>query len=330
MAKSGDTRLLWLDYSNVIAMLFVVLFHIPSTLLQPVRSIEYVAVNVPFFLFTGVSFRLFLTRKWTGWRPFLQHQARTLLVPTVIFFAVFYTMWLAFGQQLADDNAAIFVPLLELLRGRPATVLATYWFVFCIFAMQIMLTALQRIIPDERLQAVLFGALPLLPALMPIPSEYQLSNAMNYMPMFALGWFVADKRYRCAILTAAVLVACQLPLTLQGCISSDVLIGEAIGTALAALIVCGAKWASRTPIALPTVYLLRHGALVLLATQNYIIGTTRMMADKMLGDNFLASHYVCKPIVLAIVYLASLPIIWGVLKYAPWILGKKRKVSTTD
>ena len=68
---------------------------------------------------------------------------------------------------------------------------------------------------------------------------------------------------------------------------------------------------------------LRYGALILLATQNYIIGVTKVLLDKITQEpDFLAHHFALKPIVLLLVYLVTLPIIHSICRHCPQILGR--------
>ena len=74
--------------------------------------------------------------------------------------------------------------------------------------------------------------------------------------------------------------------------------------------------------------LLRQGALVLLATQNYIIGMCRIVFAKLSGDqDFMASHIVLKPVVLLVVYAISIPLIWLIVNRMPFVLAKSKALS---
>lgn len=79
---------------------------------------------------------------------------------------------------------------------------------------------------------------------------------------------------------------------------------------------------------LSIVKLLRNGALVLLATQSYIIGVCRIVLDMIFGESdFLANHILLKPLIMLVVYGLGIPLMWFVCKYLSFVLSKGRKAQ---
>ena len=100
-------RILWLDMANVLAMVCVVWFHIPSQLEMPIRGWEYICVNIPFFLLSGYSYAIGRKQDET-FKSHLLTTLRTLYLPTIIFFTCFYLLWIAIGKTdfLKNGNDA--------------------------------------------------------------------------------------------------------------------------------------------------------------------------------------------------------------------------------
>ena len=89
--NTKTSRLLWLDMANVLAMVGVVLFHIPSNVELSFREDEFVAVNECFFLMSGVSLGLILQKvnNFVELFTFLNKRIVRLGVPTVVFLCCF-------------------------------------------------------------------------------------------------------------------------------------------------------------------------------------------------------------------------------------------------
>lgn len=324
---SPSSRLAWVDISNVIAMLCIVWGHVPCAAVDSIKPARHIFFTVPFFLLAGITFRLYTDKyRRTGHshRYIIGRRLRSMLTPAVVFYLLFYVLWLAFGRTLAGDTEAPLKPLIDLLTGQPSTVLAAYWFLFCLITMQTAFYLLQVVIPRKTPLAVLCGLMPLALLWPGIPDCYQIGPALKFIPFLVMGWYIGAREYRPAALCGTLAYLILLPQYALGIDVRTELIAIPLGLLLLALIVILAKalgarygrpWLIRT---------LRYGALVILATQNYIIGFVRILLDRLVAPDFLLQHYALKPLVVLLVYLITLPLILLIRDHCPWVLGKRR------
>lgn len=312
-------------------MVGVVLFHIPTSLEQPYREAEFVVVNTRFFFLAGYSHGISSSHNSDrGFSArFLLRRIARLLIPTIFFFGAFYIMWLAVGQRLASDTELWYEPLAELAKGKLHTVVAPYWFVFCLMTMTILHTGASLVFRNKMALAFALGLMPLLNCLN-LPDCYELRYASMFFPIFALGFLsqCRDTGY-----SHYCLFALGWALSLS---AEYVLTGSVSPTPMSlvygAVYTLAIIWLSNCLASLATLRitkLLRNGTLVLLATQNYTIGICRIVTAKLTGEAyFMAKHIWLKPIVLLLVYGLSIPLIWLVCKHMPFVFGKSRKKGT--
>lgn len=320
-------RIKWFDWANVLAMLCVVWFHIPSVLEMPVRYTEYIAVNVSFFLLAGYSFTLAGTER-RAFGALLRHQGLRLVRPTLVFYCIFYLLWLVVGKRLAGDAAEWYAPVIELLTGNFSLVLATYWFVVCLMGLQILYYMLYRLIKPPHVLAFICGLLPAATLLVGDISYFRLTNVLLFLPFFALGSLSSTTvspsvRWRnsiCVVLGLLLYFVLTRLFAITPLYSpTDALWGVGLCGVVCALSRGLVGWSSGER----WMHTLRYGALILLATQNYIIGVTKVLLDKITQEpDFLAHHFALKPVVLLLVYLLTLPVIHLVRHHCPQILGR--------
>ena len=324
----GVKRIKWLDWANVLAMACVVWFHVPSALELPVRHAEYVIVNVTFFILSGFSFSL------TGYqavpfRQFVRRIAQRLILPTAVFYFAFYVLWLIVGKRLGGDVAEWYAPLLEFATGNFSLVLATYWFVVSLVTMQLACYVLGRTVRNRSAMALVCGAGATATLFIGYVPFLCLTATLQFLPFFALGCFACGAVTARARWRNVCLIALGEALYFALANITDTETGYSVGEALAGCAVCavvcgGAVALSRTDSGTWAMQLLRYGALVLLATQNYIIGLCRVFLDKVSAEHdFLASHFVLKPLVFVCVYVVTVPVIILVKRKCPCILGRR-------
>lgn len=93
---------------------------------------------------------LFNTNKFHSLSYFLKHRSIQLLIPYISFFTFFYISWLLFGRDWIGGNELdipLWKPLMEFAYGTPVTIIAPYWFICCLFSMQIIYYLLIRQFP---------------------------------------------------------------------------------------------------------------------------------------------------------------------------------------
>ena len=233
------------------------------------------------------------------------------------------------GRELAGDKEAWYVPLEELVTGKLHTVIAPYWFVICLLTMNIIFSVAYGLLSDKRVMFLVLGCVPAL-NLLPQPDVFELHYALKFFPYMVLGslFFISEKGR--ANLCLSFVAGCACCYILYKVVNADEeLFGwsNAYGLVYTLVILVLSKILEKLTCS-RILSLLRSGALVLLATQNYIIGFARIVLDRLTHqDDFLVNHIVFKPLVLLAVYAITLPLIWLIVNYAPFVLGKK-KIAT--
>lgn len=323
-------RLLWLDMANILAMVGVVLFHIPTAIEQPYREEEFLVVNICFFFLTGCSFGVARSHNPDILQSarFLLRRVKRLLTPTLFFFSVFYILWLVVGRTLASDTEQWHEPLLELLKGKLHTVIAPYWFVFCLLTMTVLYVFANIVIRNKIILSFLMGLVPLINNIN-IPDYYELGYACMFFPVFAFGSLLLGDDVnlkKIIFLLSGWVVSITTNYVIMGNVNPS-FVALVWGVIYTAVVVVISKSFVRLA-ELRIVKLLRNGALVLLATQNYIIGVCRIVLDMIFGESdFLANHILLKPLIMLVVYGLSIPLMWFVCKYLPFVLSKGRKAQ---
>lgn len=309
-------RYSWLEWANVLAMFFVVLFHIPSEIENPIRSVEYIAVNVPFFILSGVSFRIYLEHRKDNlsFVEFAKSRLKRFGPPTVIFFSFFYLLWLLVGKKLAGDTEEWYIPLVEFLTGNLVTVLSTYWFIFCLLTIQLIYFIIYSFTKSSLIILGICILLHFINQICDIPSYYQMVNAMTFIPFFAMGTcysFNSEHEYKAMALPIIfIIIYGVLSISGYNDVNIDVSKGYIIGICLTVFLISGSYLFSQFWGCPHFISFLRAGALVLLATQNNIIGICKVLLDKITGSHdYLAHHIYFKPITFLMVYIVSSPII---------------------
>lgn len=319
---TAHKRVVWIDLAKVLSMFLVVWFHVPSALEANVRSIEYVVVNIPFFVLAGMTFS-FSHKRMPQWQDFLSKTCRGLIVPTIVFFLIFYALWIAVGRSLAGDTEPWYLPLKELATGHLVTVQATYWFVICLCSMQAIFYAASKCLKNTRGTLLVCTSLSFLPLLCDVPSYFELSQALTSLPFFCLGYSLYGRR-------ADSLMVCGITLVMLLCYTALGGRTYVVGVALALLLCMAIAYISisltrRGIGAGKGVRFLCSGALVILALQNNIIGVCNVALSHLThSDAFLAEHIWCKLLVILFVYACSVPCIYVITKHLPWVLGKRR------
>ena len=94
----------WLDYVRFFSIFLVILYHTPPRieLLD-----EAVILNLRVPVFFCISGFLFNDGRWSSFWRYAWHRGKQILIPYVLFFAVFYGLWLWFGRDLLGGADAL-------------------------------------------------------------------------------------------------------------------------------------------------------------------------------------------------------------------------------
>ena len=210
--KSYDTspkiRYAWVDYAKFFSIFLVVSYHIPHRADGYVGELLSLLRMPAFFMIAGF---LFNTNKFHSLSYFLKHRSIQLLIPYISFFTFFYISWLLFGRDWIGGNELdipLWKPLMEFAYGTPVTIIAPYWFICCLFSMQIIYYLLIRQFPKP-IVIIIVSICPLLHCI-PWTSylPWNLSAALLYIPFYAFSNM--NKDFIKSLTSKHILGACLL------------------------------------------------------------------------------------------------------------------------
>lgn len=331
MKKDQAVRYAWIDYAKVISICLVISYHIPPRAdgfwADAIQMLRMPA----FFLIAGYLFHI---DKFTTLWSFIKHRSIQLLIPYASFFLLFYALWLSVGRMMVGGDEleiSIWLPLREFVLGTPQIVVAPYWFICCLFVIQIVYYLCARHIPPRWLVVVVLLA-PYIPCLYDFGScPWQLGAAFSYLPFYALANICKSHIQRLSFR--------HLPLCLI-----------ALGAALACVYgygKCSNLWVQSTlytlgGLLMMPLYILLckqipdaspgnklaafigRNTIIILALQNYIIGFILLLAEKYYEWPLLPSAFVTNVCVTMAVLLISIVPILIINRYLPFIIGRGR------
>lgn len=329
-------RQAWLDYLKLIAMFLVVVYHTPPRF-DTAHEVALFNMGAPvFFLAAGYLFNI---AKLKGFLSFLRHRASRILVPYATFFVVFYALWLVVGRRMAgpeEQAIDVLTPLWQFVQGTPDVVLGPFWFLACIFTMQVIYYPISKYLSGywpllvSLLLSLSLFVLPDVPCL----RYWNLDRALLYMPIYAVGnccrpwvdkWnFGAASRAALWLVLAAAGLGFLIfaPLHIDRAVAY-VLAPEAVILTLPLYVAlcrsletgCGDNPIARAVAVTSITYL---------AVQNYVIGIIKIVMGKVLSESAFDDSILLKVFIALAVMVVIYPIALFVERYTPWMLGKKR------
>lgn len=337
-------RQAWLDYIKFIAMFLVVVYHTPPRCEHDGHVHELALFNLGAPVFFFAAGYLFNMARQRGFFAFLKKRARQILVPYTTFFIIFYALWLVIGRRMAGaDEQAIdtLTPLWQFIQGTPKTVLGPFWFLACLFTMQLIYYPIKKCLSGfwPVVVAILLNlSLFIIPAV-PWVMYWNLDRALLFMPIYAVGncgreWFdkVSFDKPANALLwliLGAVGVGFLViaPLTLDREVSY-ILATEAILCVLP-LIVAICKWLESRFGTSRVAQTVAITSITYLALQNYLIGIIKMLVAKVLGPELLDGSILMKVAIAIAVMVILYPLALLIDRYLPFLLGKSYKKGRT-
>ena len=328
-------RQAWLDYLKLIAMFMVVVYHTPPRY-DTAHEVALFNMGAPvFFLAAGYLFNI---AKQKDFFTFLRHRARQILVPYTTFFIVFYALWLVVGRRMAgpeEQAIDVLTPLWQFIQGRPDVVLGPFWFLACIFTMQLIYYPIRKYLTGYWplvVSLLLSLSLFILPDV-PILRYWNLDRALLYMPIYAVGnccrplvdqfAFKGISRSLLWVLLAAVglgfLIAA--PLTIDRAVAY-VLAPVAVILVLP-LYTAVCKWLESKALIGRIARVVAITSITYLAVQNYLIGIIKIVVAKVLGEGVFDDNVLLKVAIAVVVMAIIYPIALFVDRYTPWMLGKR-------
>ena len=178
MAITKD-RVLWIDWLKAVFIYVVVLYHCKAWNF-------YIQATFPtFFALAGY---LFNPEQYT-FKQFAQRRCRQVLVPYLIFGAVFYALWLVMAlvhHHRTGEEVNYLKPLLELCSGYPTTIVGAYWFANGLLVMQLLYFLFLRWIP-ARWHLPITMLVSAANYYLFYTEFWALSNVALYMPFYVFG-----------------------------------------------------------------------------------------------------------------------------------------------
>lgn len=321
MAKQ---RQAWLDYVRFFSIFLVIVFHTPPRL--PLLD-NAVVLNLRVPVFFCISGFLYSIDRWSGFKQYALHRSKQIVVPYVTFFLIFYPLWLVVGRRLGD----------------PKVVLPTFWYLSCLYAMQLLYYWVERLVPRRWVMAatvLLSGCAFVAFELQHSRIEYawwrfwNVGNALRFMPFYALGncfkrqlsalsftsWRTVAGYAVLALLSVAGMAAvapldtsdnplymlCRIPAGLM-------VIPAYFGVA---------KWLAARLGHSKVVEFVTVSGTVYLGLQNYFIDAAKLLLTRVCGAGYAVDHAWLKLVIAVAVMAAIYPVAWLVDRYTPWLIGK--------
>ena len=144
----AQERKAWLDYVRFFSIFLVIVFHTPPRL---ALFDDAVILNLRVPVFFCISGFLYNINKYSGFKHYLLHRGRQILVPYTTFFIVIYLLWLTVGRHYLPAERSIDAgrPVFEFFFGDPRVVLAPFWYIACLFTMQMIYYWIERLVPRK-------------------------------------------------------------------------------------------------------------------------------------------------------------------------------------
>lgn len=344
--KTGSERQAWLDYVRFFSIFLVIVFHTPPRL---ELFDDAVILNLRVPVFFCISGFLYSFDRWPRFTTYLRHRAQQIIVPYCTFFVIFYALWLAVGRRMvgAEEEAiSVWQPVVEFVCGNPQTVVAPFWYIACLFTMQLLYWCIERIVPRRYVFATCVGIaaatylIPYeIPEVLAVGQFWNLGNALLFLPFYALGnsfkpWltrlkFGTSRATALLVMLAAASVAIMVEATPLRALDPQLysLVRIVAGMMVIPCYFCVAKWIAARYGHRHVIEFVVVSGTVYLGLQNYFIGIAKMLLNRFAYDGVLDDHIWMKYAIAIMVMIAIYPFAWAIDRYAPWLIGKKRKQS---
>lgn len=345
-------RQVWLDNIKFIAMFLVVMYHTPPrcNCEGHVHELALFNLGAPVFFFAAGY--LFNMARQQNFFSFLRHRARQILVPYTTFFVIFYALWLVVGRRMAgaeEQAVDVYTPLWQFITGQPDVVLGPFWFLACLFTMQLLYYPIRRYLSGWWPMAVavlLSLSLFVIPAV-PWVQYWNFDRALLYMPIYAFGnmvnpfpwkahgvapesvkpladYFTLSPASRvalwcaCAALGLGFLIFAPMKLDRE---VAYVFAPIAIVLVVPFYTAC-CRLMERWPALCRVARVVAITSITYLALQNYLIGIIKILVGKVMGPEILDGSLLFKVLIALAVMVALYPLALLVDRYFPFLLGK--------
>lgn len=339
--KTGQERQAWLDYVRFFSIFLVIVFHTPPRL---ALFDDAVILNLRVPVFFCISGFLYSFDRWPRFTTYLRHRAKQILVPYCTFFFIFYALWLMVGRKMVgpeEEAISVWQPIIEFVSGNPQTVVAPFWYIACLFTMQILYWCIERMVPRRFVFPAclaLAAGTYLIPYEIPTVSTighlWNIGNALLFLPFYALGNSFKPMLSRLEFRTppgaaiwvamAAVSVIIMVEATTLHTTDPQMycLVRIAAGLMIIPCYFCVAKWIAAKLGHRRIIEFVVVSGTVYLGLQNYFIGVAKIVLNRILYDGVLDDNIWLKYVIAVAVMIAIYPFAWAIDRYAPWLIGK--------
>ena len=331
------SREIWIDLAKFVSIFLVVLFHTNPHLDGYLFDILQVLRMPAFFLIAGLLFNI---DKWTRFTDFFVHRFKRLLIPYFWFYLVFYILWLLVGRDMVGEyELAIspFVPAKEFILGKPSVILGPYWFITCLFCMQLLFYLLKKYIKSSVLIIIIsiLGYLALM-ALDIKDLPWCIDKALLYMPFYAYANILRSYTQTALPPTKIrIIMYLMSSITIAILLLKDRFIDSAYmhhilyiiaGFCVMPVYIEACKYLASKFGTRELQQLIRYigdNNIITLALQNYIIGFIKIIGIATLGFNLLTTnHYTINVLIAFATISISMGVSFLINRYAPFIIGK--------
>ncbi len=315
----------WVNYAKCFSMLLVISYHTPHPIGGYIGDILSLLRMPAFFMISGF---LFKQEKFPTFGYFIKHRSIQLLVPYTFFFIVFYMLWIVVGRNMikgADLEAPLEQPVIEFFYGSPSLVVAPYWFICCLFSIQIIYYLLTKYLSRTWVIIVVL----ILPIFHTLLGEYKLpwnlSLAFLYIPFYAFSNLYKDfilkltlKQYPLIITTLLISLTGIYFINETTGIGRDIMV-VACGLLILPAYILFIKSIPKLKIDRAIEYIGKN-TIIILALQNYIIGLFKIFAKSFVDSGGIGVNITITIITLLTCYI---PIVF-INKYIPFAIGRGR------
>ena len=339
--KTGQQREAWLDYVRFFSIFLVIVFHTPPRL---ALFDDAVILNLRVPVFFCISGFLYSFDRRPRFLDYVKHRAKQILVPYCTFFVAFYALWLMVGRSMvgAEEEAiSVWAPVVEFISGNPQTVVAPFWYIACLFTIQMLYRGIECLVkrtwvlPTCVVLALATYFIPYeIPVVAAIGKIWNIGNALLFLPFYALGncckGLLSRLEFRTppgaaiwvAMAAASIVVMVQAASLRESDPQMYHIVRIGAGLMVIPCYFCLAKWiAGRCGYRRVIEFVVVSGT-VYLGLQNYCIGIAKMVLNRVFYDGVLLDHIWLKFVIAVAVMIAIYPIAWAIDRYAPWLIGK--------
>ncbi len=328
-------REVWIDYAKFISIFLVVLFHTNPNLDGFIFDFLKLLRMPAFFLIAGLLFDI---SKWNNFKTFFIHRFKRLIVPYFWFSLIFYIFWLIFGRKLVGGNELTintFTPIMEFFWGTPNVVLAPYWFITCLFCMQILFYALKKL----NISNYLIIAFSLVAYLSIIYFDIQnlpwcIDKTMQFMPFYVFANIIKSHNNNKFIKQRWILVVPTIFSIAILLINHKYLVSPYInhllyiiaGFCIMPIYIAFCKALANIFNESDIIKYVGDNNIITLAIQNYVIGFSKIIGITFFSINILTTDYYSINVILSL-FTIAIAMICAIFinKYTPFIVGKQNK-----